>query len=191
MIIIIDNYDSFTYNLYQYIGEINPDIKVFRNNKISVEEVLNYNPSHIILSPGPGYPESAGICISLIQELINQNLNIPLLGVCLGHQSIGHALGGKIIKSPQIMHGKSDTIFIDNTCKLFSGLEEKITVGRYHSLVIENDSLPDCINVTAKSENNLIMAIAHKDKPIYGVQFHPESILTDNGKTILENFLNI
>jgi len=184
---MIDNYDSFTFNLYQYIGTINPDIEVYRNDKITVKEVLKKNPSHIILSPGPGFPSKAGICVGLIKEAGN----IPLMGVCLGHQAIGEAFGAKIIHAPQIMHGKYDNIEIDKSCPLFKNLSDKPTVGRYHSLVIDPGTLPDCLKITAKSNDGCIQGVMHKEKPVYGIQFHPESVLTPEGMTIIENFLSI
>lgn len=187
MIIMIDNYDSFTYNLYQYIGEINPDIEVYRNDKITVNEVISKNPSHIILSPGPGYPKDAGICI----DLIKNDGGIPILGVCLGHQAIGEAFGGRIIHAPRIMHGKSDFVTVNTDCPIFTGLSETTEVGRYHSLVIDNDSLPECLEVTAKSDDGCIMGVKHKERPVYGIQFHPESVLTPNGMKMIDNFLNI
>ncbi len=185
MIIMIDNYDSFTYNLYQYIGTLNPDIEVYRNDKITVDEAIAKNPERIILSPGPGYPAGAGICV----ELIKKAGDIPILGVCLGHQAIGEAFGGKIVHAPRIMHGKSDIITLDVSCKIFEGMEEKTEVGRYHSLVIDGDTLPDCLEVTAKSDDGCIMGVKHRERPVYGIQFHPESVLTPNGIKIIENFL--
>lgn len=187
MIIMIDNYDSFTYNLYQYIGTINPDIKVFRNDKITVDEVLAMNPSHIILSPGPGYPDDAGICI----ELIKRAGDIPIMGVCLGHQAIGEAFGGKIVHAPQIMHGKSDIVTLSDRCDLFDGLGLKAEVGRYHSLVIDDESIPECLEITARSDDGCIMGVKHTERPIYGIQFHPESVLTPDGMKMIRNFLNV
>lgn len=187
MIIMIDNYDSFTYNLYQYIGTINPDIMVFRNDKITVDEVLNMKPSHIILSPGPGYPAAAGICI----DLIKRAGNIPILGVCLGHQAIGEAFGAKIVHAPQIMHGKSDIITLNGSCELYKGLGIKAEVGRYHSLVIDDKTIPECLQITAESDDGCIMGVKHTERPVYGIQFHPESVLTPNGMKMIENFLNI
>ncbi len=187
MIIVIDNYDSFTYNLCQYIGEINPDIEVYRNDKITVDEVISKNPSRIILSPGPGYPADAGICI----ELIKNAGNIPILGVCLGHQAIGEAFGCRITHAPRIMHGKSDVVTIDMDCPIFDGLSARTEVGRYHSLVIDEDTLPDCLNITARSDDGCIMGVRHAERPVYGIQFHPESVLTPDGKKIIKNFLNM
>ena len=188
MITIIDNYDSFTYNLYQYIGTLCPDIKVYRNDKITVEEVAAEKPDRIIVSPGPCYPSDAGICIELIQKLSGK---FPILGVCLGHQSIGEAFGGKIVRAPRLMHGKADIAELDTSSKLFAGLNSKEQVGRYHSLIIENASLPECLKVTAKTDDNCIMAVEHKSHPTYGIQFHPESVLTPCGMKIIENFLKI
>lgn len=183
MILIIDNYDSFTYNLYQYIGSINKDIKTIRNDEMSVDEIFKLNPSHIIISPGPGTPSEAGI----IEELVKKNKTIPILGVCLGHQAICEAFGAKIIHAPKIMHGKRDVISISNNNKLFNGLPSNIEVARYHSLVAED--IPSCLEVIARDKNDLVMAVMHKEYKIYGVQFHPESIMTPDGMKILNNFL--
>lgn len=188
MIIIIDNYDSFTYNLYQYIGEINQDIKVFRNDKISTEEIRELKPSHIVISPGPGFPADAGISIELIKEL---GKSIPVLGVCLGHQAIGEAFGGKVVHAKELMHGKASEVKVDTKCRLFEGLNENVKVGRYHSLIVEKESLSGELEVTAKTEDGEIMGLKHKEYPVYGIQFHPESILTDCGKHMLQNFLKI
>lgn len=188
MILIIDNYDSFTYNLYQYIGEINPDIEVYRNDKITIEEVRKKNPSHLIVSPGPGFPKDAGISIQLIKEL---GIKIPLMGVCLGHQAIGEAFGGKVLHAKELMHGKASIVTIDRESKIFKTLSPKITVGRYHSLIVEKETLPHELKVTAQTERGEIMAFEHIKYPIYGIQFHPESILTPDGKIIIKNFLSI
>ncbi|WP_010252521.1 anthranilate synthase component II [Acetivibrio cellulolyticus] len=187
-ILIVDNYDSFTYNLYQYIGEINPNIEVYRNDRITIEEIREKAPSHIIISPGPGFPKDAGISIELIKTL---GKYIPIMGVCLGHQAIGEAFGGKVIHAKQLMHGKASEIFVNRECALFKTLNEKITAGRYHSLIVENETLPLCLQVTARAEDGEIMGIMHETYPVYGIQFHPESILTPNGKCILRNFLEI
>lgn len=187
MIVMIDNYDSFTYNLYQYIGTINPDVEVYRNDALTAAEVLAKNPSHIIISPGPKYPKDAGICV----DLIRKDENIPLLGVCLGHQSIGEAFGGRIVRAPRIMHGKSDRVTPDNSSPIFAGIDGEIEIGRYHSLVIDKESLPECLKVTSESSDGCIMSVEHKEKPIYGIQFHPESVLTPMGMRIIENFLKI
>lgn len=185
MIVMIDNYDSFTYNLYQYIGALKPDIEVYRNDKISTEEIIAKRPERIILSPGPGYPADAGICVDLIKKAAD----IPILGVCLGHQAIGEAFGAGIVRAPRIMHGKSDVIALNTKCKIFEGMSDKEEVGRYHSLVIDEKTLPECLEVTAKSDDGCIMGVMHRERPIYGIQFHPESVLTPNGMKIIENFL--
>ena len=182
MILLIDNYDSFSYNLYQYIGTINPDIKVIKNDELTVEEIKKLNPSHIVISPGPGRPADAGI----IEDLVKNIKDIPILGVCLGHQAICEAFGLEITNAKKIYHGKKDKVYLDLDNQIFKGLEKEIYVARYHSLVAigENESL----KVIAKSKDDEIMAIKHKDYPIYGLQFHPESILTKDGIKILENF---
>lgn len=185
MVLLIDNYDSFSYNLYQYIGEINNDIKVIKNDELSVEEIKKLNPSHIIISPGPGRPKDAGI----IEDVVREIHNIPILGVCLGHQAICEAYGLKIVNAKVIYHGKADTIKINNKSKLFEGLEHEISVARYHSLIGRGRPLE--IKVIATNTNNEIMAVEHRKYPIYGVQFHPESILTKDGMQILKNFFNI
>ena len=186
MILLIDNYDSFSYNLYQLIGEINSDIKVFRNDKISIKEIYNLNPSHIFLSPGPGKAEDAGICIELVNEFSSK---IPIFGVCLGYQAICEAYGGVISYAKKLMHGKTSEVSINNDSILFKDMDSTITCGRYHSLSLVEDSLPEELNIIAKSDNNEVMAIEHEKYPVYGVQFHPESILTPDGLTIIENFL--
>ena len=183
MILLIDNYDSFSYNLYQLIGSINSDIKVIRNDTLSVKEILELNPSHIVISPGPGNPKNAGI----IEELVKNIDNTPLLGVCLGHQAICEAFGADIIHAPTIMHGKKDLINISNHNALFNGLNDKIIGARYHSLVATN--IPECLEVIASTKDGLVMGVKHKEKKIYGIQFHPESILTPAGKIIIKNFL--
>ncbi len=190
MNLIIDNYDSFTYNLYQFIGTIDSDIEVYRNDKITVDEIEKKKPEHIIISPGPKYPKDAGICIELIQRLYT---SVPILGVCLGHQSIGEAMGGKTVHAPLLMHGKSDMAnILDRTSPIFKGIkDDEIEVGRYHSLVTDEQSLPDCMKITAKTSDGSIMAMEHKVYPLYGLQFHPESVLTPCGMKLLENFLNI
>ena len=187
MIIMIDNYDSFTYNLYQYIGTINPDIEVYRNDKITVDEVLSKKPDHIVVSPGPGFPSDAGICV----DLIKRAGDVPLLGVCLGHQAIGEAFGATIVHAPRIMHGKSDIVSIDENCELFKGLGNSAEIGRYHSLVIDEKTMPDCLSVTAKSDDGCIMAVQHKERPVFGIQFHPESVLTPEGMKMIDNFLKV
>lgn len=187
MICLIDNYDSFTFNLYQYLGEINPDIEVFRNDKITVDEVAKLNPSHIVLSPGPGRPENAGICVELVKKLSG---TFSILGICLGHQAISLAFGGTIDYAPQIIHGKKSTI--KNTGKgILKGLPKEFEAGRYHSLCMSEISVPDCLDIHAKSEDGVIMAVKHKTHSTYGLQFHPESVLTECGKQILKNFLEV
>ncbi len=183
MILLIDNYDSFSYNLYQYIGSINPNIKVIKNDEMTVEEIKKLNPSHIIISPGPGRPKDAGI----IEDLVYNIHNIPILGVCLGHQAICEAYGFKITNAKKIYHGKSDLVSINNKVDIFKGLENKIKVARYHSLIAEKTN--DNLDIIGYSNDGEIMAIKHKLYPIYGLQFHPESILTNDGMTILNNFL--
>lgn len=187
MILLIDNYDSFSYNLYQLIGSISPDIKVIRNDEMTIDEIMELNPSHIILSPGPGKPKDAGICIKAAKEL---GKSIPVLGVCLGHQSIYEAFGGTVSYASKLMHGKQSVVTVDTSSTLFNNMNERIKVARYHSLAAIKDTLPDCIKITAWTDDNEIMAIEHTQFPIYGVQFHPESILTPDGKIIIENFLN-
>ena len=183
MILLIDNYDSFSYNLYQLIGSINSDIKVIRNDELTVEEIKELNPSHIVISPGPGTPKDAGI----IEDVIRNIENIPILGVCLGHQAICEVFGADIVHAPTIMHGKKDLINIDNHNPLFNGLNDKIVAARYHSLMATN--VPDSLKVIATSRDGVVMGVKHKDKRIYGIQFHPESILTPTGKIIIKNFL--
>lgn len=186
MILLIDNYDSFTYNLYQYIGEIYEDIKVIRNDQISVEDIKELKPEGIILSPGPGIPENAGICIDVIKYF---GESIPILGICLGHQAIGCAYGGKVIRANNIMHGKTSHIGIKKN-KLFEDLKDSIQVMRYHSLIIQKPTLPKELMITGESlDDGEIMAVKHKKYEVYGLQFHPESILTEQGKTMIKNFV--
>ncbi|MCP8617979.1 anthranilate synthase component II [Salirhabdus salicampi] len=186
MILLIDNYDSFTFNLYQYIGELGADIIVKRNDEITVDEIKTLNPDAIVLSPGPGRPENAGVCIDVIQSL---HKTYPILGICLGHQAIGAAFGGNIIEADQIKHGKTSEL-THNGQGVFADVEQLAEVMRYHSLIIEKDSLPFEFETTAtSSDDNEIMAIQHKEFPVYGLQFHPESIGTDLGKIMLGNFL--
>ena len=186
MILLIDNYDSFSYNLFQLIGEINPDIQVSRNDKITIEEIRKLDPECIILSPGPGKPENAGICIDIVKEFHD---SIPILGVCLGHQAICTALGGTVSHAKRLMHGKSSGISLDYDY-IFKGLPSEISVGRYHSLSLVQDALPDCLEIISKArDDSEVMAVKHKDYNVYGLQFHPESILTPDGLTIMENFL--
>lgn len=188
MILLIDNYDSFSYNLYQLVGSISPDIRVIRNDEMTADEIRALSPSHIILSPGPGRPENAGICIEAAKTL---GKDIPLLGVCLGHQSICEAFGATITYAKTLMHGKASKVTVDTDSPLFGGLDRTITAARYHSLAADEATMPDVLKITARADDNEIMAVEHKEYPIYGVQFHPESILTPNGKKIMENFLGI
>ena len=191
MLLMIDNYDSFTYNLVQYFGELEQDVKVFRNDKITIDHIKDLSPSHIVISPGPCTPNEAGISIDVIN---NFKKEIPILGVCLGHQSIGQAFGGKIVHAKNIMHGKTSNIYHTGT-DVFKDFENPFTATRYHSLVIEKDTLPDCFEITAWTKNKdgevgEIMGVKHKDFFISGVQFHPESILTAYGHELLGNFLS-
>ena len=188
MILLVDNYDSFSYNLYQLIGEINPDIKVIRNDEMTVEEIRQLKPERIILSPGPGRPEDAGVIVDVAKTLGKE---IPVLGVCLGHQAIGEVFGGTVTYARQLMHGKQSTVTLDRISPLFKGLPEQILVGRYHSLAIDPDTLPEVLKATATTEDGEVMAVEHRDYPIYGLQFHPESILTPEGMTIIRNFLDL
>lgn len=186
MILLIDNYDSFSYNLYQLIGEIQPDIKVIRNDEMTVEEIKALAPDRIILSPGPGRPQDAGIIMDVAKILGPQ---IPILGVCLGHQAICAAFGATITYAKALMHGKQSIVQFDKTCPLFQNCPDTAPVARYHSLAADKDTLPDALKITALTEDGEVMAVQHKEFPIYGVQFHPESILTPNGKIMLNNFI--
>lgn len=188
MILIIDNYDSFSYNLYQMVGSLNSDVQVVRNNKLTLQNIEQQQPTHIILSPGPGRPKDAGICEAIVRHFKGK---IPLLGVCLGHQAIGEACGASIGYAQTVMHGKQSTIHIANGNTLFCGLPPIIQAARYHSLAIIRNTLPDELLIIAEAENNEIMGIKHRDHEIYGIQFHPESILTPQGQIILQNFLAI
>ena len=202
MILLIDNFDSFTYNVYQLVGQINPDIRVVRNNAVTLEEIEALAPTHIIVSPGPGFPVTAGISIPAIRHFAGK---IPILGICLGHQAIVEAFGGVIIHAPELVHGKKRFIRIIQTsanvtgtsgpsgksplCALFKGLPETFEVARYHSLAAEPQTIPDCLAITAVSPDGTVMGVMHREYPVYGVQFHPESILTEHGREIMENFL--
>jgi anthranilate synthase component 2 len=188
MILLIDNYDSFSYNLYQLIGSFNPDIKVVRNDELTVKEIEKINPEQIVLSPGPGKPSDAGICIETVKYFSGK---ISILGVCLGHQAICEAYGGTISYAKKLMHGKQSEISIDEKCPLFTGLPEKIKAARYQSLSLIENTLPEELLITAKSEDGEIMSVRHKKFNTYGVQFHPESILTPQGKVIIKNFLSM
>lgn len=187
MVLVIDNYDSFTYNLVQYMGELGAVVEVYRNDEIRVEEVLGRGPEKIVISPGPGTPQDAGISVPLIRSVQG---SIPVLGVCLGHQSIGEALGGKVIRATDIMHGKTSRIYHDDE-GIFAGVENPFTATRYHSLIVERETLPDELTVKAWTEDGVIMGMDCREKLLYGVQFHPESIMTGEGKRIIGNFLDL
>jgi len=187
MFLLIDNYDSFTYNLVHYFGELGADIEVRRNDVLSADEAMAMNPDGIILSPGPCDPDQAGICLELIEKATGK---LPIFGVCLGHQSIGQAFGAKIVRAPEPMHGKISPITHTNT-SVFAGIPSPLDVTRYHSLTIDPSSVPDCLEITSQSEDGVIMGVSHKEYPIHGVQFHPESIASEHGHKLLENFLNL
>lgn len=188
MILLIDNYDSFVYNLYQYLGTLEPDIRVVRNDELTVDEVIEAAPNHIILSPGPGKPSEAGICQDVIAALAPTT---PILGVCLGHQAICEALGGTVGYAKELMHGKTSTITLDSADPLFAGLPEQIKVARYHSLAADAESLPEELIVSAQTDDGEVMAVRHTHYPLHGVQFHPESIMSPDGMQILTNFLKL
>jgi anthranilate synthase component II len=185
MIALIDNYDSFTYNLAQYLGELGAEVRVFRNDEISADEVAALAPSHVVLSPGPGTPDDAGITLRLIAMLAG---SVPLLGVCLGHQAIGQAFGGKVVRAGRVMHGKTSRIRHDGG-GVFAGVPDEFVATRYHSLVVARESLPACLAVTAQSEDGEIMGLRHRGLAVEGVQFHPEALLTEHGHAMLQNFL--
>lgn len=186
MILLIDNYDSFTYNLYQYIGIFTDDIKVVRNDKITLQEIYDMKPEKIVLSPGPKSPKEAGICMDLVKEFYDK---IPILGICLGHQCIGEALGGTVSYAKALFHGKQSVINHDGS-SVFYGIDSPIKIARYHSLAVQNEDLPKKLRVLAKTEDGEIMAMRHTDYPVVGLQFHPESIYTEHGKRMIENFVN-
>jgi len=186
MLLLIDNYDSFSYNLYQLIGSLEPDIKVIRNDAMSVSEIEALKPEAIIVSPGPGHPEDAGVCVDVIREL---GKKIPVLGVCLGHQAICVAFGATVSYAKQLMHGKQSVTKLDDACPMFSGLGESQPVARYHSLAAIEETLPACLRSTAWADDGEIMAVQHTEYPIFGVQFHPESIMTPKGPEMLKNFI--
>lgn len=190
MLVLIDNYDSFTYNLVHYLGEVGglgTDVKVIRNDAICVADLAAMNPQGIVLSPGPCTPNEAGICLEVVEKL---GATTPLLGVCLGHQSIGQAYGGKVIRAPHVMHGKMSQMHHKNK-SVFKGLMQDFEATRYHSLIVEKDTLPDCLEITAETTDGLIMGLMHKTHPVHGVQFHPESIASEHGHQLLKNFLDI
>ncbi len=187
MILMIDNYDSFVYNLVQYLGELGEDIRVFRNDKITIPHIEDLRPDHIIISPGPCTPNEAGISLQLIQHFKGK---IPIMGVCLGHQAIGQAFGGDVVRAPRLMHGKTSQVFHDGK-GVFAGLKNPLIATRYHSLIVKKETLPACLEISAETDAGEIMGIRHKEYAIEGVQFHPESILTEAGHAMLENFLSL
>ncbi len=188
MITLIDNYDSFTYNLVQYLGDLGANTRIYRNDEVSVEQVISENPSGILISPGPSDPDHAGICLDLIKSAADNNM--PLFGVCLGHQSIAQTFGGKVIRALEPMHGKISSITHEGKT-IFKGLPSPYSVTRYHSLIAERKSLPDCLEITAQTDDGIIMGLSHKERPIHGVQFHPESIATEHGHDLLKNFVEL
>ncbi len=188
MILLIDNYDSFSYNLYQLVGTVNPDIRVVRNDELDIEQIRALKPERIILSPGPGFPRDAGICVEAARTL---GQTIPVLGVCLGHQAICEAFGATVSYAGRLMHGKQSPVRLDTRCPLFAGMDPVIGAARYHSLAAVRSTLPACLSVTAETEDGEVMAVMHEKYPIFGVQFHPESILTPDGIVIIKNFCRL
>jgi anthranilate synthase/aminodeoxychorismate synthase-like glutamine amidotransferase len=188
MLLVIDNYDSFTYNLVQYLGELGETLEVRRNNRVTIAQIENeLRPERIVISPGPGTPDGAGITLDVIQRFAGK---IPLLGVCLGHQAIGQAFGGKVVRAPELMHGKASEVRHDGKT-IFAGLDDRFLAGRYHSLIVERESLPSCLEISAATAAGVIMGLRHRKMKVEGVQFHPESILTSGGKQLLANFLKL
>ncbi len=187
MILVIDNYDSFTYNLVQLFGELGAELCVFRNDAISVNQIADLAPSHLVISPGPGTPDDSGVSLDVLRDL---SPTIPTLGVCLGHQSIGQVFGGVVKRAPKLMHGKTSLIYHQGE-GVFEGMESPFEATRYHSLIVEQDTLPDCLHITARTIDGEIMGLQHKELPIHGVQFHPESILTSDGRRLLRNFVEL
>lgn len=188
MLLVIDNYDSFTYNLVQYLGELGATVEVRRNDRVTLDEIENrLRPERIVISPGPGTPDDAGITLDVIKRFAGK---IPLLGVCLGHQSIGQAFGGKVVRAPELMHGKASDVHHDGKT-IFAGLGDQLRAGRYHSLIVERESLPSCLEISARTADDIIMGLRHRELKVEGVQFHPESILTSDGKQLLANFLKL
>ena len=188
MLLVIDNYDSFTYNLVQYLGELGATVEVRRNDQVTLDEIENrLRPERIVISPGPGTPNDAGISLDVIQRFAGK---IPLLGVCLGHQAIGQAFGGKVVRAPELMHGKASDVHHDGKT-IFAGLGDEFRAGRYHSLIVERESLPSCLEISAHTADDIIMGLRHRELKVEGVQFHPESILTSDGKQLLANFLKL
>lgn len=187
MILMIDNYDSFTYNLVQYLGVLGADVEVRRNDQVSLEEIEAMAPERLVISPGPGVPQSAGIIVPMIERFYQR---VPILGVCLGHQAVGVSFGGRVVRSARLMHGKVSRIYHDGR-GVFRDVPDPFTATRYHSLAVESESLPSCLEISAKAEDGEIMGLRHRDYPVHGIQFHPESILTQEGMRILENFLTL
>jgi len=188
MLLVIDNYDSFTYNLVQYLGELGATVEVRRNDRVTLEEIENrLRPERIVISPGPGTPNGAGITLDVIKRFAGK---APLLGVCLGHQAIGQAFGGKVVRAPELMHGKASDVHHDGKT-IFAGLGDQLRAGRYHSLIVERESLPSCLEISAHTADDIIMGLRHRELKVEGVQFHPESILTSDGKQLLANFLKL
>jgi para-aminobenzoate synthetase component II len=188
MLLVIDNYDSFTYNLVQYLGELGEQIEVRRNNEVTVDEIeTRLNPARILVSPGPGTPDDAGVSMKVIEYFAGK---IPVLGVCLGHQAIGQVFGGRVVRAPQLCHGKSSPVQHDSKT-IFAGLSQSFSAGRYHSLIVEDENLPSCLEVSARTPEGVIMGLRHREMKVEGVQFHPESIMTTEGKTLLANFLKL
>lgn len=187
MILVIDNYDSFTYNLVQYLGELRAEVQVHRNDEITIEQIREMKPERLLISPGPGTPDTAGITVAAIREFAGK---FPILGVCLGHQAIGQAFGGKVVRAPYLMHGKTSEICHDSAT-IYNGLPYRFKATRYHSLIVEQESLPDSLEISATTPDRVIMGLRHRQFPVEGVQFHPESVMTDHGKLLLQNFLNL
>ncbi len=188
MTLLIDNYDSFSYNLYQFVGELDADIKVIRNDEMTVEEIRSLNPERIILSPGPGRPEDAGVIVDMVKQLGSE---FPILGVCLGHQAICSAFGAVVTYAKELMHGKQSLTTFEKDCPIFKDIPSTAQVARYHSLAADKSTMPTCLKVTAETDDGEIMAVQHEEYPIFGVQFHPESIMTPDGKTMIKNFINL
>ena len=186
MILLVDNYDSFTYNLYQYLGELGAETRVIRNDELSADDAMATHPERIVISPGPGTPDQSGITLELIRRAAG---HVPLLGVCLGHQALGQAFGGRVVRAPRLMHGKTSEVRHDGRT-VFAGLPDPFTATRYHSLIVAKESVPDCLEVSAWTEDGVVMGLRHRSHPLEGVQFHPESILTSAGKNLLRNFLD-
>ena len=187
MLLLVDNYDSFTYNLYQYLGELGAEVRVMRNDEMTAREALDLRPERIVISPGPGTPDQAGLSLELIRRAAGR---VPLLGVCLGHQALGQAFGGRVVRAPTLMHGKTSAIHHDGRT-VFAGLPDPFTATRYHSLIVDRASVPDCLEVSAWTSDGIVMGLRHRGLPLEGVQFHPESILTAAGKDLLRNFLQM